>query len=255
MPDVQLRRSQSKESSREQSRHWVISLWYSYLLSRIGCFGTAILAQPLGGQADLSECPNAPPVVPPETAGLYSNIMARNSYVPHRVVLYGLLWTMAVVELGLTAYRINYTNDNFDTYDPIIVQLLVTSILTITWIPLILLSLRGILGPSRKRLGFLHGESARNLILWIMWLVGGAIATHKWPKRSLAGPGKQGRILTTIIAFAWIEFGLFTLVKVFAAMEYAAKNASGGGAGGLGPTHAREKPANSAAGTAPAENV
>ncbi|KAL5520179.1 hypothetical protein ACEPAG_9392 [Sanghuangporus baumii] len=193
----------------------------------------------------------------------FSSIMARDSYVPHRGALYGLLWTMAVIELGLTAYRIHYTNNTFDTYDPIIVELLVTSILTITWIPVILLTLRGILGPSRKRLGFLHRESSRNLILWIMWLVGGAIATHKWPRRSFAGPGKQGRILTTIIAFAWIEFGLLTLVKVFSAMEYAAKNASGGG--GLGSAHAREKstggggPASGGAhggtASAPAENV
>ncbi|KAL5479113.1 hypothetical protein ACEPAI_2401 [Sanghuangporus weigelae] len=188
--------------------------------------------------------------------------MGRDSYVPHRRALYALLWMIAVVELGLTAYRIHHTRSLFGFYDPIIVELLVTSILTITLIPVILLTLRGILRPSRKRLGFLHSESVRNLILWIMWLVGGAIATHKWPRRSFAGPGKQGRILTTIIAFAWIEFGLLTLVKVFSAMEYAAKNA---GSGGLGSAQAREKSstsggsasggAHSGAATAPAENV
>ena len=75
-----------------------------------------------------------------------------------------------------------------------------------------------------------------------MWLVGAAIATNRWPTRTLAGPGKQGAILTTVIALAWVEFGLLSLAKMFAAMEYAAIST----AGGVGPTYARAKPANRA---------
>ena len=127
--------------------------------------------------------------------------------------------------------------------------MLVTSILTIIWVPVTFIFHRGLFrseSTSNKRLGFLHGETARSLILWIMWLVGGAIATNKWPNRAYAGPGKQGSILLTIIAFAWMIFGFLTIAKVFSAMEYAAIRALKG-ADGLGPTHAREKPANGTA--------
>ncbi|KAL5525441.1 hypothetical protein ACEPAF_9311 [Sanghuangporus sanghuang] len=170
--------------------------------------------------------------------------MARDSYVPHRRLLYALLWMIAVVELGLTAFRIHHTRSLFGFYDRVIAELLVVSILTILWAPLTLLLHRSALGSAgatgtqRRGFGFLHGETSGNLILWIMWLVGAAIATNHWPTRALAGPGKQGRILTTIIALAWVEFALLTLAKMFAAMEYAALNS----AGGAGSGYARDKP-------------
>ena len=72
-----------------------------------------------------------------------------------------------------------------------------------------------------------------------MWLVGAAIAAHNWPNRLFAGPGNEGRILITIVALAFVEFGLMTLAKTAALMEYAALGASGGG----GVTTASEKPA------------
>lgn len=40
----------------------------------------------------------------------------RESYVPHRRLLYGLLWLTAVAELGLTAFRIHSTRRAFGTH-------------------------------------------------------------------------------------------------------------------------------------------
>ncbi|EJD06316.1 uncharacterized protein FOMMEDRAFT_165160 [Fomitiporia mediterranea MF3/22] len=165
-------------------------------------------------------------------------MVGRHSYVPHRRALYALLWMISVAELGFTAYRIHYTRKNFGTHESIIVELLVVSILTIIWAPLTLIFHRsapnstGSTSTSRSGgLGFLHGETTGNFIIWVLWLVGAAIATHNWPTRAIAGPGKQGRILITIVALAWVAFSLLTLAKIGAMMEYSARNAIGGGAG------------------------
>lgn len=58
-----------------------------------------------------------------------------------------------------------------------------------------------------------------------MWLVGAAIATHNWPTRLFAGPGEQGHILLTIVAFAWLNFIALTLAAVFQLMQLAALKA------------------------------
>lgn len=105
------------------------------------------------------------------------------SYVPHRWAIYSLLWCAAVVELALTAFRIHHTRSLFGTHDAIVAELLVTSILTILWVPVTLLFHRSAGGVGGTGTGAgtalspRHGETGGNLILWIMWLVGAAIAT------------------------------------------------------------------------------
>ncbi|THH05654.1 hypothetical protein EW145_g4638 [Phellinidium pouzarii] len=157
-----------------------------------------------------------------------------------------LKWLTALAELGVTAFRIHHTNSVAGFYDAIIAELLVTSLLTLLWVPFTLLFHRsaGTVGSGagsssgRSRVSPLHAETGGNSILWLMWLVGGSIATHKWPNRILAGFGKQGSVLLAIVALAWIAFGLLTLAKMFGMMEYAAARALDGGAGIAG----RDKP-------------
>ena len=70
-----------------------------------------------------------------------------------------------------------------------------------------------------------------------------------WPTRAIAAAltGQQN-IVTTLVAFAWINFSLLTLAKIFGLMEYAAIRAANAGAyGGYG-----EKSAAGTAATAPA---
>ncbi|KAJ7848923.1 hypothetical protein B0H14DRAFT_2766287 [Mycena olivaceomarginata] len=171
----------------------------------------------------------------------------RYSYVPHRRLFYGLIWAIAAAELGLTATRIHFTRSNFRNHEAIVAELLVTSILTLFWVPLTLLFHRrapgidnvhnnvdGNLRGNRHRYGGLHHESSGNLVLWIMWLVGAAIAAHRWPTRGAVGFGRNADILITLVALALVEFGLMTLVKVLALMEYSALGASGLGGPGVG---------------------
>ncbi|KAF7377961.1 hypothetical protein MSAN_00220000 [Mycena sanguinolenta] len=156
------------------------------------------------------------------------------SYVPHRRLFYGLIWALAVVELGLTATHIQFTRSHFGTHEAIVAELLVTSILTLLWVPVTLIfhrrapDLDGNLNTrGHGRFGGLHHESSGNIVLWIMWLVGAAIAAHRWPTRLFTGFGRQGDILLALVAIAFVEFGLMTLVKVLALMEYSALGVSG----------------------------
>ncbi|KAI5115826.1 hypothetical protein M0805_001986 [Coniferiporia weirii] len=169
--------------------------------------------------------------------------MRSDSYVPHRGLLYTLLWLSALVELGLTGYRLHHTDSFGGFYNPIIVELLVTSVLTLLWIPLTMLFHRaaGTLGSGgnaattgRSRHGSLFGENGGNFVLWVMWLVGAAITTHHWPNRTLAGSGRQGTVLLTIVAFSWIPFALLTLAMMFISMEHAAVRALNTGGAGTG---------------------
>ncbi|KAF8218048.1 hypothetical protein K438DRAFT_1747286 [Mycena galopus ATCC 62051] len=157
----------------------------------------------------------------------------RYSYVPHRRIFYTLIWALAAAALGLTAARIHFTRSNFRTHEAIVAEILVTSILTLLWVPVTLifhrrapddLNARGGLGGGR--FGGLHHESSGNIVLWLMWLVGAAIAAHHWPTRTFVGFGRQGDMLLAIVALAFVEFGLLTMVKVLALMEYSALGVS-----------------------------
>ena len=86
-----------------------------------------------------------------------------------------------MIELGLTAYRVHHTNDVEGSCDPVVVELIFTSILTMLWIPLaVLLHVRKSHTLERGAArGFapLHSEMVGLWVVWIFWLVGDAVAT------------------------------------------------------------------------------
>lgn len=45
--------------------------------------------------------------------------------------------------------------------------------------------------------------------------------------RAFAAISGQQNIVTSLVAFAWIAFGLLTIAKIFGLMEYAAIHAAG----------------------------
>jgi len=156
-------------------------------------------------------------------------------YGVFRVIFYALAWVHAVVLLGLTGYRIHWTRSNLSDYDPVIAELLVTSILVILFTPIAMFAA---LAARRSRAIALSGELLTNAIIWVMLLVGGAIATSKWPTRQIceAFPpvvpnvnvglrtnDKQCNTLITINAFTWLTFTVTTLAGVFGLMQWAAE--------------------------------
>ncbi|KAF9018371.1 hypothetical protein BDZ89DRAFT_1140045 [Hymenopellis radicata] len=130
--------------------------------------------------------------------------------------VYGLLWMVACVLLGLTAYRVHITEHIGRSYEPIVVELLVSSILAILWVPIafvLLLSTR-----------IIRLEMAGAFVLWVMWLVGAVDTTNRIlpGKNYCPVSGKECNILTTILAFAWIGWSLLTIVLVIGLMNLAA---------------------------------
>ncbi|KAF8153754.1 hypothetical protein B0H34DRAFT_617158, partial [Crassisporium funariophilum] len=147
--------------------------------------------------------------------------------------------------LGLTAYRVHHTKDsNYGQapdynkthfyVDSIIVELLVTSILSFL---ISLWFLSAILGRvGRGPLGKYATEHLSLFIIWTMFLVGSAITTHKWRHlKYCRGSSKQCRILETIKAFAWICWILTTFL-ILASLANMTRRKHGWG----GPVHGRD---------------
>lgn len=72
-----------------------------------------------------------------------------------------------------------------------------------------------------------------------------------WPTRGIAATTGERDIVTTLVAFAWINFSLLTLAKIFGLMEYAAIRAVNAGAYGARAGAYSDKPATGAAAPAP----
>ncbi|KAJ8085591.1 hypothetical protein PM082_004409 [Marasmius tenuissimus] len=149
-----------------------------------------------------------------------------------RVALYFALSLFSIVLLGLTAARIHYTrnlpegdplNGGINFYDPIVAELLASSILTMLWSWFVIFTIH-----KRRERGFIttfRGELIGSFILWVMLLVGAAIATShrspespdpnaRWGNLSSCRMYKTCRILTALVAFSWITWSTLTIVMI-----------------------------------------
>ncbi|KAH9041890.1 hypothetical protein EDB83DRAFT_2228090 [Lactarius deliciosus] len=133
-----------------------------------------------------------------------------------RFSLYCILWVFSVVLLGLTAARIHYTenlspddplNGGYRFYDPVVAELLATSILVTLWS---MFAIHAIY-TRRDRL-IVHtfaAESIALFVLFVMWLVGTGIATVRpffssmWGDLGWCHQYSPCRLLTALVAIAW----------------------------------------------------
>ncbi|KAI0270451.1 hypothetical protein BC834DRAFT_1039217 [Gloeopeniophorella convolvens] len=132
-----------------------------------------------------------------------------------RVFLYCALWIFSVVLLGLTAARIHYTenlspndplNDGRHFYDPVVAELLATSILAMLWSMFAIHAIH-----TRRDYRLIHTFAAEVVglfILFIMWLVGTAIATSFWGNLGWCHQFAPCRLLTALVAIAWVGWVL-----------------------------------------------
>ncbi|KAK0210039.1 hypothetical protein DFS33DRAFT_1290164 [Desarmillaria ectypa] len=162
-------------------------------------------------------------------------------YAIHRILAYAWLWTVAVVLLGLTSYRIHKTEGfTHKFHEPIIVELLVSACLAIIWAPIAGILVLSEHNTSHKS-GRFRSEMLGTFVLWVMWLVGAVDTTNRIiPGRNWCGPGKQCRILTTILAFSWIGWSFLTIIGAMGLAYYAYSS------GQRAPTRDHEKAAKEA---------
>jgi len=145
---------------------------------------------------------------------------------PVRVALYVLLWVFSAVVLGLTAARLHYTthpglppydplNNGLPFYDPIVAELLASSILTLLWTSWVI----HVIFRSFEygRVTSFASELLGLFVLFVLWLVGAAIATTVWGNLKWCWVYEPCRLLTALVAFAWMGWiVLFALLLVSA---------------------------------------
>ncbi|KAI0776510.1 hypothetical protein BD413DRAFT_610140 [Trametes elegans] len=148
-----------------------------------------------------------------------------------RVGLYVLLWLCSAVLLGLAATRIHYTlhlplgdplNNGQSFYDPIIVELLVSSVLAVVWSSYIIHVIR-----KRREYGRFSSfafELVGLLVIFTLYLVGAAIATADWGDLFWCHQYWQCRLLTVLVAFAWADWAL--VVIALASVLFAVTDAA-----------------------------
>jgi len=166
-----------------------------------------------------------------------------------RVALYVVLFLFSIVLLGLTADRLHYTlhlppfdplNNGNPFYDPIVAELLASSILTMLWSCYSIHTIHR--GYEYGLASSFTGEIVGLFILFVMWLVGAAIATSFWGALSWCWVYQPCRVLTALVAFAWLGWIVLFALLLMSAMFAIANRAW------WDPMHGRHDPRASAYG-------
>ncbi|TRM64814.1 hypothetical protein BD626DRAFT_489973 [Schizophyllum amplum] len=141
-----------------------------------------------------------------------------------RVALYTLLLLLSITLFGLTIARITYTTDlpvgdplNYgrDFYERTIVELLASSFLTMIWCLYAMHSIHRVVDGGFAR--SFSGELVSLVILWLLWLIGIAYATHYWGDLSWCWTYRACRILSALIAVAWTGWSIMTILLFISA--------------------------------------
>ncbi|KAH9949149.1 hypothetical protein B0H21DRAFT_840612 [Amylocystis lapponica] len=138
-----------------------------------------------------------------------------------RLPLYYTLWLFSGLLLSFTAVRLNYTthlpagdplNNHVDFYahtsarapDPIVVELLVSSILALGFALFVFPVADRFLPDVFLEVRSSIAELIALATLWLFWLVGAAVSSTIWPNLSFCAGFAACRILSAMTAFAWL---------------------------------------------------
>ncbi|XP_006455669.1 hypothetical protein AGABI2DRAFT_210144 [Agaricus bisporus var. bisporus H97] len=151
---------------------------------------------------------------------------------PIRLGLYGALLLFSFILFCISAARLHYTdnlshddslNGGRHYYDPIVVELLVSALLTMGWSIFVLVTLL-------KRLEFpvittFLGEIAVLSVLWLFWIVGAADSSSIWGDLSFCQGFQPCQVLSAMLAFAWLGWITLTVLLVLAVLFCIANKA------------------------------
>ncbi|KAM5546082.1 hypothetical protein V8D89_000208 [Ganoderma adspersum] len=149
-----------------------------------------------------------------------------------RIGLYVVLWLFSAILLGLTGTRLHYTlflppndplNNGQPFYDPIAAELLVTSVVALFWSSYIIHIIHR--SYDYGRFSSFATELLGLMALFTLYLVGAAIASTLWGDLSFCWDYWQCRMLTALVAVAWISwvttFALIVISVLFAVANSA----------------------------------
>ncbi|KAI0753856.1 hypothetical protein C8Q74DRAFT_343968 [Fomes fomentarius] len=149
-----------------------------------------------------------------------------------RVGLYVVLWLFSAVLLGLAGTRLHYTlflppydplNGGQPFYDPIIVELIITSILALFWSSFIIHVIHR--SYDYGRISSFAGELLGLIALFVLFLVGAAIASTLWADLFWCHAYWQCRVLTVLVAFAWMSW-IITFALIIISVLFAVANSA-----------------------------
>jgi len=135
-----------------------------------------------------------------------------------RIGLYGGLMLFSFILFCLSAARLNYTthvlpgDSGRGFYDPIVVEILIATLLTIPWSIFIVWSIHK--RYENPYLSTFRGEIIGLSVLWIFWTAGAAGASHPWGSLSWCQQFDACRLLSALVAFSWL--GWLTLSAILA---------------------------------------
>jgi len=130
-----------------------------------------------------------------------------------RIVSYAILALFSFIVFGLTIGRLNYTNHlprgdplngGRDFYDPDIVELLVTTLISMAWAGFVILTIHR--RVEDNLVSTFRGELIGLFIVWMFWIVGTSIATTQWGSLGFCAQFEACRVLSAIVAFSWLAW-------------------------------------------------
>jgi len=129
-----------------------------------------------------------------------------------RIPLYATLVLFSFVLFCLCCARLNFTTTDLKAYDPIIVELLVTALLTIPWALYIIYCIHK--RVETKYVSKFREEIIGLAILWILWIVGAADASGIWGTLSGCLRFTECQVLSALLAFSWLGWATLSAILV-----------------------------------------
>ncbi|KAJ6584882.1 hypothetical protein B0H19DRAFT_1107001 [Mycena capillaripes] len=134
-----------------------------------------------------------------------------------RIASYAVLALFSFIVFCLTIARLSYTNNlprgdplnrGRDFYDPDIVELLISAMLTIAWSLFVIYTIHK--RVEDNLVSTFRGELVGLFVIWMFWIVGTAIATTQWGSLGFCAQFEACRVLSAVVAFSWLSWVLVT---------------------------------------------
>jgi len=160
-----------------------------------------------------------------------------------RIGLYGVLLFWSLILFCLAAARLDYTmhlprgdplNGGHDFYDPIIAEVVVTTLLTIPWAVLMILSIHK--RWEHPVYSTFLAEIAGLSVLWVFWIAGAGGSTAPWGNLGFCQEFSACRLLSALVAIVWLGWLTLSLLLAFSLLFSIANKATGE------PLHGRWNP-------------
>jgi len=162
---------------------------------------------------------------------------------PLRIGLYVALGIISFLVFCLSAARLQYTthlpkgdplNGGHNFYDPIVAELLVTTLMTMPWCGFIIFCIHK--RVESRLVSTFRGEIIGLVILWLFWIVGASVASSMWGNLMWCQEFNACRVLSALVAFCWLGWIVITAILVVSLLFSFANKAL------LEPLHGRWDP-------------